>query len=198
MKVSERAPVVLCAVLASPSLTSGVRTRQALARLGEVLQVSEIRVVNLLNMPSQDFQDMALVGADEQVWEESRPSITSGVVGADLLLAAWGLADLTGPATTHRRDQIRWFRELAAGLGHEDVLTVGGAPRHPSRWHRLVSDRHGWQEPGSSTDRLRAVLMSVPLHRVSPAPVLPGPGQLSTGKPRLSDPCGSLGEHKFE
>ena len=55
---------VLCAVVASPPLTSGVRTLNALRLVGELLGVARLEVVNLLDVPTVDVNAMAVVGAE--------------------------------------------------------------------------------------------------------------------------------------
>lgn len=40
---------------------------------------------------------------------------------------------------------------------------VGGEPRHPSRWHQFVSDKHGRTTGGTFEERLVQVLVEVPL-----------------------------------
>ena len=99
---------VLCAVLASPPRTSGIRTHNALARAVGLLACDEIHVVNLLDRPTSDTTEMAVAGSDAASWIDSRVKIAEGVQRGDVLLAAWGVSDLTGPAPVHRREQLRW------------------------------------------------------------------------------------------
>ena len=137
---------VLCAVVASPPLTSGVRTLKALRLVGELLGVARLEVVNLLDVPTVDVNAMAVVGAEGGPWHSSRPAIKGGLEASDVWLAAWGMSPLTGPARGHRRAQIDWVVEQAAAHGHDHVWTVGPEPRHPSRWHQYVCDKHGRTE----------------------------------------------------
>lgn len=44
----------------------------------------------------------------------------------------------------------------------------GGQPRHPSRGHQYVSDRHGRTGPGNVEEGLRLVLVQVPLAELQP------------------------------
>ena len=81
-------------------------------------------------------------------------------------MAAWGLYGLSGPAKAHRREQLGWLAGAAQSLGHTDCWTVGGEARHPSRWHQYVSDVHGRTTEGTFAERLRQVLVKVPLSAI--------------------------------
>lgn len=153
-------PRVLCAVLASPPQTSGVRTRNALDRAAGILNCDHVVVVNLLDVPTSDTGAMSTVGRDPRPWLESRVALAGGLNEGQVLLAAWGVSELTGPAREHRRDQVRWVVQAALDAGHDLSWTVGHRPRHPSRWHQFVADRHRRTDPGLTfEERLRQVLL---------------------------------------
>jgi hypothetical protein len=158
--VTQVAPRVLCAVLASPPLTAGVRTENALRSAADLLGCSTLRIVNLLPVPTRDIPAMSVAGADFAVWLAGREAIAAGLLECDVALAAWGVSALTGPAREHQRAQVRWLVAQASALPVCEVWTVGRRPRHPSRWHQYVSDGHGrTAAKGSTAERLREVLV---------------------------------------
>jgi hypothetical protein len=174
-----KAPIqsrVLCAVLASPPVTSGLRTMGALKLAANLLGCDVVRVVNLLPIPTHDLPSMSTAGAELACWKGGRPHLTAGLRAGDAILAGWGVSVLTGPARAHQRAQVRWLVNEAARLGCDDVWTVGRQPRHPSRWHQYVSDRHGRTTAAPTTaERLAEVIVKGPWARLLP----PGLAELS-------------------
>ena len=105
---------------------------------------------------------MSRVGAGSDAWELARPDLSAGLERGDAVLVAWGVSTLTGPARAHHEAQVRWLVEQAQQLECPEAWTVDGQPRHPSRWHQYVSDRHGRTSAAPTTaDRLREVLVQV-------------------------------------
>ena len=153
----------LLVVLASPPTTTGQRTLSRLTSLPAVVPCSVVSVANLYANPARDLPALSLVGGKVDGWLEAREQLRHELASCDEMMAAWGLLALTGTARQHRSDQVRWLLELAAQQGHTQVWTIGGQPRHPSRWHQYVSDVHGRTQGGSFEDRLREVLVQVPL-----------------------------------
>lgn len=150
---------VLCAILASPPLTAGVRTRNMVGTAAALLGCDQVLVVNLLNAPTADIPAMSVSGREAEAWLESRSALSAGLAQADELLAAWGKQGLTGPARTHRQDQLAWLGAEASVCGHLTAWAVGAEPRHPSRWHQYVSDRHGRTSgAGTTSQRIAEVL----------------------------------------
>lgn len=147
----------LCAVLLSPPVTSGVRTRNAVRRAGEVLGLREFVIVNLITVPTDDSTDVARFRPTLPELTESRSRLAEAVPASDALLFGWGLLSGFGPSRTWVREQIDWLLHMALGSGHEYAWTVGEA-RHPSRWHQYTSDKHSRTEGGDANARLRAVL----------------------------------------
>lgn len=145
-------------MLASPPLTTGARTLAHLRVAAEILGCDRMRVVNLFGIATADVPAISIVGQDPAGWVAARPSIEAAFAEADVLLAAWGVDLLTGPARDHRRAQLRWLASVAATAHHRTALTVGEA-RHPSRWHQYVSDRHGRVQGATFSERLRQVLL---------------------------------------
>ena len=165
----EGQPRVLCAVLASPPTTSGVRTRGALQAAAALLKCDVVEIVNLLPLATRDVTDMATVGAALGPWEAGRPELLRGLRAGDAVLAAWGVSSLAKPALHHQRAQVAWLVSSAERLGCPQVWTVGPQPRHPSRWHQYVSDRHGRTSPGLTTaERFSEVLLQRPWSALLP------------------------------
>jgi hypothetical protein len=154
---------ILCVVLACPPTTNGVRTLRMVGRVAEVMGYNEIRHVNLFSWASRDLRDLGRQGADAAGWLEARAPLARTLTQTDALLCAWGVVEPSGIARQHHRDQLNWFLTAARDLGFKTAMTIGGAPRHPSRWHQYVSDRHGRAGSGTTVDRLNRVLVSLPI-----------------------------------
>lgn len=186
----------LGAVLLNPPLTTGAVTMRHLQVAAEVLGCDGVRVANLFATPTRSVTQINDVGRDSAGWTEARPALARlGATSAELV-AAWGVSGLHGPAFAHWQAQITWlihqFRQDAVA----GVWTLNGEPRHPSRWHQYVSDRHGRASGATFRDRLSSVLRWVELgsdgHR-------PGWSASGTGLLTLSvrlggtAPCNSVG-----
>lgn len=121
-------------------------------------------VGNLLGVPTHDTGGMSDGGREASAWEEARNDLARAVGAADSLLAAWGVVPPGGPARRHHHEQLTWLIQAARDAGHDYAWTIGGEPRHPSRWHVYASDRHGRTEAGlTRTERVRQLLVPVPL-----------------------------------
>ncbi|MGC5223722.1 DUF1643 domain-containing protein [Micromonospora sp. DT81.3] len=158
----------LVAILATPPLaTSGTRTRRRLERLAPLLGCEQVVIANLLRTPTADVIAISSVGAAQKDWVQSRQGILDAIHLADHVLLAWGTTEPTGTARNHHRDQVEWVLDAVARCS-VPVWTVGGTPRHPSRWQRFTS-RH---LPGVAFDvALRGSLVaSIPVR---------SPGQFS-------------------
>jgi hypothetical protein len=166
-----KAPCVLCdshsvrllVILASPSLAAGQRTRSRLSSLPAILPCSTVTIANLCATPALDLPSLAQVAAAPDGWIHARKNIGEALASCDEFMAAWGLSGLVGGARQHRSEQLRWLLRTATSFGHEHAWTVGGQPRHPSRWHQYVSDVHGRTAGGTVIERLRQVVVRVPL-----------------------------------
>ena len=155
----------LCAVLASPPLTSGVRTLRMLERGAEALGCSEVRHVNLFAHATRDLRDLTRKGVNEQGWLDARASIEMTLSRGGVLLFAWGTVEPNGRARQHLRDQVRWLIDTAWTAGHAESVSLGGSARHPSRWHQYVSDRHDRVGTGSVEARLQRAFLRTPIVR---------------------------------
>lgn len=148
----------MAVILASPPTTSGVRTLGMAQHAVQLLGGKHLLVANLFDFPAPDLPALSARGSDPAGWLAARPKLVGALQEADLLLAAWGLHSLYGPARLRRAEQLSWLQGEARARGHVSAWCVGGQPRHPSRWHQYVSDRHGRTDGGSPSDRLKQVL----------------------------------------
>lgn len=151
---------VVC--LNPPSVTSGQRTVRAVTRLAEGLRFDTGHTVNLLDVPSRSFDDFAVAGADARCWQSSRDELRSSLSTLrperDVIVAAWGLSRFREPSRSLLSGQIRWLMLLLGSAGWSEVHTFGGGPRHPSRWHQYVSDKHGRFSDLNPSERYAAAL----------------------------------------
>lgn len=95
-------------------------------------------------------------------WTAARSDLEAAVAGAGAILAAWGVAGLRGEARRLMSAQVEWLMERAEETGIDIFWTVGGEPRHPSRWHQYVSDKYGRTTGGTFEERIAQVLVAVP------------------------------------
>jgi hypothetical protein len=153
----------LLVLLASPPVTAGQRTLSRLAALPKVISGCSVSTANLCGTHAMDLPSLSVVAATPEPWLQARENITDALEDCDEVMAAWGLCSLSGMARQHRKTQLHWLLEVATHNGHRQVLGVGGQPRHPSRWHQYVSDVHGRARGGTFEERLRQVLVKVPL-----------------------------------
>lgn len=127
----------LLVIGSNPPTTSGQRTlgRAELAR--QVLGFDHVELVNLFSRPTYRTGGVSLAGMTETGWQEARPLLQAAVARAEAVLMAYGTTKPSGAAAQHHLDQVAWIEELAQQRGLE-VWTVGGEPRHPSRWQRYT------------------------------------------------------------
>lgn len=160
---------MLAVLLNPPAITSGTRTRNAVAHAADVLGHRSSEIVNLCATPTATVVELNAPGT-ENGWLEARPKISAALRRHDAVLAGWGVAGVYGLSAKLLRDQTDWFVAESEAAGISELWMVGGEPRHPSRWHQYVSDKYGRTAPGPFEDRLREVLTSRPIGgRTSPA-----------------------------
>jgi hypothetical protein len=129
----------LLAVLASPPLTpSGNRTRKRLELATALIGCGSIKIVNLVATPTVDVLGIAVVGTEPGPWLTARETIRDGLEHADAVLLGWGCTEPPGPARYYHRAQVAWLLQIATHRGLAR-WTVGGTPRHPSRWQRYTA-----------------------------------------------------------
>jgi Protein of unknown function (DUF1643) len=158
----------LLVILAGPPLTTtGQRTLRRLEALSAVMPGYVVTAANLCAAPAADLPALSTAAAEVDTWLHARDAIEDALRECDEFLAAWGLYSLVGGARSHRKEQLAWLANTARSLGHGHCWTVGGEPRHPSRWHQYVSDKHGRTTGGTFEERLRQVLIRTPLATVA-------------------------------
>lgn len=149
---------VLVAVLLNPPTGDGARTRAHLRVAANCLGCDAVRIVNLFATPTRDLAALSMVAHHSQDWTARRAVIAAAIREGDEVLLGWGVSFPTGPARTRLDEQIKW---LVAELDAIEVVAwvVGDGPRHPSRWHQYVSDRHNRTDGGPFADRVRYSLV---------------------------------------
>jgi hypothetical protein len=153
--------VLIAVLLNPPEHTSGVRSRNAVARAAVVLGHGEVRVVNLCAEPTASVTELHHV--DRVSWMRARSEIEGALKNATAVLGAWGVAGVAGATRRDLQAQIDWLYGQALQVGIERVWMVGGEPRHPSRWHQYVSDKYRRTTGGSFEERLAQVMVAVPI-----------------------------------
>jgi len=148
-------------LLNPPAHSTGVRSRNAVSRAATVLGYEHVTFTNLCSVPTPSVVELKRL--DHGDWELARGELADALVHSDAVLAGWGVAGVTGEAQRLLRAQVDWLRERALAVGIESFWTVGGEPRHPSRWHQYVADRHGRTQGGTFNERLSQVLVPVPV-----------------------------------
>jgi hypothetical protein len=152
-------------LLNPPERTSGVRSRNAVARAAAVLGYGEVRVVNLCAEPTASVADLHRVDRDS--WERARSELGRALMDATAVLGAWGVAGIAGQTRRDLQAQIDWLYDQALQVGIDRVWMLGGEPRHPSRWHQYVSDKYKRTTSGSFEERLAQVLVALPIRRAT-------------------------------
>jgi hypothetical protein len=153
----------LGALLLNPPTTNGAQTRRHLQAVAGLLDCNSIEIANLFAVPTRDLSAVNAAGQSDQGWDLAQPRLREVIATADHLLAAWGVGGLSGRASAYQRRQLRFVASAAQEAGRVHIWTLNGEPRHPSRWHQYVSDRHGRASGSSLTERLAMVLTSVPI-----------------------------------
>lgn len=148
---------MLGAILLNPASGGGSRTVRHLLVAQDVLGCETTEVANLFPVATASMRGIGEVGEDEEPWLLARPAIVDLLLRADQVLLGWGIAPLSGPANRHLRSQIQWVEQQLVDCG-SPVWSVGGTPRHPSRWHQFVSDVHGRTAGGTFRQRIEQSL----------------------------------------
>jgi hypothetical protein len=111
-----------------------MRVQQAANLLG----FERVEIVNLLDVPTATVLDHSVAGREPAPWLSSRRLIVEGLDRTNAVLVGWGCVEPQGPARQHHRSQVAWLRDALSQAGSA-IWTVGGSPRHPSRWQRYTS-----------------------------------------------------------
>jgi hypothetical protein len=129
----------LLAVLANePATTSGDRTRRRVATATNIIGCTTTVIINLFSVPTATVSGISVAGVEESAWLAARADISDGLRHADAILLAWGCTEPSGAARAHHRSQVAWLVGALSKISLP-VWTVGGVPRHPSRWQRYTS-----------------------------------------------------------
>jgi hypothetical protein len=152
----------LGAILLNPPTSSGLPTIRHLQVAAELLGCDSVVIGNLFATATDDVTVVNIVGAHAAGWTAARPHLLAAL-DSDVLIAGWGVSGLHGAARGHREDQVRWVLESAVARRHPGIWTINGDPRHPSRWHQYVSERHGRASGLNVAERLHSVLLFRPL-----------------------------------
>jgi hypothetical protein len=142
--VAHRGQVLLC-ILANPPLGPGERTRARLGLARDILGFETMTVSNLFAVPSSDVTDISALGAARAGWVLARRQLEPALSACDGVLLAYGVAEPTGTARKHHREQVAWVTDKIASLSLP-TFQVGDGPRHPSRWQRWTARHHGTLE----------------------------------------------------
>lgn len=151
----------LLAVCSNPPTTSGARTRGRVQLAAELLAIEDFVIDNLCDASTHRTGDLAKAGESVAAWDRARVGLQAALVDATDVLLAYGVAEPTGPARAHHRAQVEWLAKAVRQEGLR-TWTVGGSPRHPSRWQRFTWRHYpelsfrdalqrsftGWNPPG--------------------------------------------------
>lgn len=160
--VAQRGDRLLVAILLNPpASSSGTRTTSAVCRAARVLGYQRFEIANLISVPTRSLTDLNALGS-KAWWLDARTSLSMAIARADGLLGGWGVGGMSGAMRKDRAEQTSWLLRTAAEAGHEYIWMLGGEPRHPSRWHQFLSDKHGRAAGGTAEQRLAQLLLTVP------------------------------------
>jgi hypothetical protein len=169
--------VVIAAILMNPPLTEGAQTHRALQKLSHV-RGDDVIVTNLLGVATRSFSELSAAASLAEPWLATREALRAAIGQADELHAAWGVSKLEGEARRHLRAQLSFLAAEATAAAHTHIWTLFGEPRHPSRWHQFLSDRHGRVASGPMQERIRQALQLVHIDDLGLAEA--GPGEPAT------------------
>lgn len=127
----------LLIVASNPATTSGLRTLGRADKARAVLGFDTVEIANLFSVPTYRTGEISSAGSKAHGWHEARQQLESALCRANGVLLAYGLGKPTGLAAKHQSEQVAW---LAGEICRRElpVWTVGGVPRHPSRWQRYT------------------------------------------------------------
>lgn len=161
--VAPRPGPLLAVLLNPPSASTGARTLGAVRRAAQALGFDGYEIVNLFAEPTPTVIELNGVTGQESAWPVLQSQLREALRVAGGVLGGWGVAGASGPLRVLRAQRAAWLLEEAKRIGHKEVWMVGGESRHPSRWHQYVADRHGRTDGGTFEERLRQVLVPIPL-----------------------------------
>lgn len=127
----------LLVVCSNPPTTSGARTRGRVQLAAELLETKKFVIGNLCHASTYRSGDLAKAGDSAAPWNEARLALAGALVDATDVLLAYGVVEPAGLARAHHRAQVKWLMDAIPQTGLK-LWTVGGTPRHPSRWQRFT------------------------------------------------------------
>lgn len=145
----------------NPASGAGQATLRHLRTLADALDCGEVAIANLLEIPTKSVVEITQAGASAEVWHWSRPALRKLITTSDQLVLGWGLGGgFTGPSRHYFKQQVEWVEEqISARTDNLIIWTIGQEPRHPSRWHQYVADKHARTLGGDFQSRLLDVLV---------------------------------------
>jgi hypothetical protein len=152
----------------NPPTGSGTQTVRHLRVVTRLLGCDGLEIANLFSIATHHVTAINEAGRSGAGWDAARPRLRQVITESDCLLAGWGVRSPVGPAAAHWRRQLAYVRACAREVGLGDIWTLNGEPRHPSRWHQYVSDRHGRATGTSLEERIAMVLTFVPVAMLCP------------------------------
>ncbi|WP_082697851.1 DUF1643 domain-containing protein [Arthrobacter sp. EpRS71] len=131
----------LLVIGSNPPTTSGQRTlgRAEQARLA--LGFDSVELENLFGIATYRTGGVSLAGMSGTGWQEARPRLAAALDTADAVLLAYGTSKPSGDAAKHHVEQVAWIEQEISNR-RLPVWSVGGEPRHPSRWQRYTYRAH--------------------------------------------------------
>lgn len=160
--LTSRGQRLLVAVLLNPPEGEGKRTVTHLQVVRDCLNCDVVQIVNLYPHATKDLAGLGRVAGDAKDWIEQRHVISMALRQADEVLLGWGVSLPTGAARAQMIAQVGWAIDELQTLGVVPWV-VGDGPRHPSRWHQYVSDRHGRTSGGPLAERIRDSVVQLEL-----------------------------------
>jgi hypothetical protein len=125
----------------NPPTTSGQRTLARAEQARHVLDFDRYEIVNLFSFPTYRTSGVSAAGISPDGWLDARQGLARALDGASAVLLAYGISKPSGEAAKHHVAQVKWLESEIDERGLP-VWWVGGAPRHPSRWHRYTHRVH--------------------------------------------------------
>lgn len=150
---------LLIAVLLNPPVGDGKRTNAHLRIASESLNCDAVEIVNLYPGATKDLAELGRTALHSSAWIKHRQVIAAALARGDEVLLGWGVSLPTGVARGHMIAQTQWVVDELRSSG-VTAWVVGDGPRHPSRWHQYVSDRHGRTSGGSLSERVRECIVN--------------------------------------
>lgn len=125
----------------NPPTTSGQRTLARAEQARLILDFDCCEIVNLFSLPTYRTSEVALAGISPGGWLDARTNLAKALDRASAVLLAYGISKPAGAAAKNHEAQVAWLESEITRRGLP-VWWVGGAPRHPSRWHRYTHRAH--------------------------------------------------------